>query len=136
MDQRGALVGRGLLAASQVGLGGGEPHLRPLELALDLVQPVASGVDVGPRDLQVVTGRPQLGARPAQRGSRPRGLLARLVEVGLRVLDGVLGLALLVTQMLDVGVGQRGGGGAQDERSGRAGHGQASTGGDGEESHR
>ncbi len=52
------------------------------------------------------------------------------------MLDGVLGLALLVTQMLDVGLGQRGGGGAEDERSGRAGHGQASTGGDGEESHR
>jgi hypothetical protein len=31
----------------------------------------------------------------------------RLVEVCLRMLDGVLGLALLVTQMLDVGLGQR-----------------------------
>jgi len=48
----------------------------------------------------------------------------------------VLGLALLVTQMLDVGLSDRGGRGARDESPGRTDNGQASAGGGGEESHR
>jgi hypothetical protein len=52
------------------------------------------------------------------------------------VLDGVLGVRLLVPQMLDIRLCVRRGSGAQDERSGRADDGQAPAGGGGEESHR
>ena len=132
----GALVGCRLLAPGQVGLGGGESDLRPLELTPQLLEPGARRLHVVARDLEVVPGCPELVAGPAQRGRGTRGLLAGLVEVRPGVLDRVLGLALLVAQMLDVSLRQRGGGGAQDESRCRAGNGQAPAGGGGEESHR
>lgn len=89
-----------------------------------------------PSDLEVVTGGAEPGVRMAQRSGRTHRLLARLVEIGLSVPDRVLGLALLVAQMLDVGMGERSGRGAQDECPSRTDNGQASAGGGGEESHR
>src|SRR4029079_10766589 len=50
--------------------------------------------------------RPRLG----ERGVRTARHAARLVEVGLRVLHGVLRLRLLVAEVLDVGGGEGGGG--------------------------
>jgi hypothetical protein len=78
----------------------------------------------------------ELAARAIQRCCRGCRLLARLVEVRLRVPDRVLGLALLVAQMFDVGMRERSGRGAQDESPSRTDNGQAPAGGGGEESHR
>jgi hypothetical protein len=67
------------------------------------------------------------------------GLPARLVQVDLGVLDGVLRLRPLVLQMLDVRPGVRAGDrGEHSYRQGprRDGDGQALAGGGGEESHR
>ena len=136
VDQAVVLAGHCPLAARLVGYGLGQPDPGASELALDLVQPVPCLLHVGARDLEVVPCRVQVRPRPRQRGVRPVGLLAGLVEVRLRVLGRVLCLRLLVTQVLDVGLSERGGRHTHAQGTRRDGDDQALADGGGEETHR
>jgi hypothetical protein len=87
-------------------------------------------------DVEVVTRGAELRPRLAEGGVRTARHAARLVDVGLRVLHGVLRLRLLVAEVLDVGVGEWGRRTAYAQSDRRGGDNQALACGDGEESHR
>jgi hypothetical protein len=91
---------------------------------------------MGVRDLEVVSSGVELRARPGQRDVRLGRLMARLVEVRLGVLRRVLGLRLLVTQVLDVGMSERAGRRTYAQGTCQDGGDQAAADGGGEETHR
>ena len=125
-----------LLLALQVGLRPREPGLGALQLATDLAELVPGRLHLGARDLEVVARGAQLGPDRDSAAYGTPGPLARLVEVGLGVLHGVLGLRLLVAKVLDVGVGERGRAPPTPRGGHRDGDDQALACGGGEESHR